>query len=203
MGRIQTTETEAYAELWGSVSAYKRISPGEQYARVFHDLVADPGATVLDAGCGEGRGLVALADLGYRVAGVDLTDAGLSVAAKTHPFIAQSLWHDLKPAVYLLHVQQPTVFRSESVDYVYSCDVLEHLPEQFTMLAVQRMLEVTETGAFFSIYFNQEGYGPWIGRALHLTVRPFVWWRDSLRELGELADARDCDEFGIFYLRPR
>jgi 2-polyprenyl-3-methyl-5-hydroxy-6-metoxy-1,4-benzoquinol methylase len=203
MGRIQTTETDAYAELWSSVSNYKRFSPGEQYARVFHDLVQDPGATVLDAGCGEGRGLVALADLGYRVAGVDLTDAGLSPAAKAHPFVSQTLWHDLKPAVYLFHVQQPTVFRADSVDYIYCCDVMEHLPEQFTMLAVQRMLEVVDTGLFLSIYFNQEGYGPWVGRPLHLTVKPFVWWRDSLRELGTLADARDCDEAGIFYLRPR
>jgi hypothetical protein len=89
------------------------------------------------------------------------------------------------------------------VDYLYCCDVLEHLPEQFTMLAVQRMLEVADKRVFCSICFIHEGAPPWLGRPLHLTVRPFVWWRDSLRELADLEDARDCDEFGIFSLRPR
>jgi SAM-dependent methyltransferase len=203
MGRIQTFEAESYAELWGSVDAYKRVSPGEQHARVFHDLVQDPGATVLDAGCGEGKGLVALDALGYRVAGMDLTDAGLNATAKTFPFIQDTLWHDLKPSVYLFHVQQPTVFHAERVDYVFCCDVLEHLPEQFTMLTVQRLLEITDKALFFSVFFIQDGYGPWIGRPLHLTVKPFVWWRDAFRELADVTEARDCHEFGIFLLRPR
>jgi len=203
MGRIQTFEAESYAELWSSVSHYKRNSPGEQHARVFHGIVQDPGATVLDAGCGEGRGLLALAALGYRVVGMDLTDAGLSVAARAYPFIQDTLWHDLKPSVYLFHVQQPDVFRADGVDYVYCCDVLEHLPEQFTMLTVHRLLEVADKAVFLSIFFTQDGYGPWIGRPLHLTVKPFVWWRDALRELGDVTEARDCHEFGIFMLRPR
>lgn len=203
MTSIQQHETDAYAELWSSVSAYKRVSPGEQYAETFHKIVDDAGATVLDAGCGEGRGMCALANLGYQVAGLDLTDAGLNAASKACPFVTDTLWHDLKPAAYLIHLQRPDVFRADGVDYIYCCDVLEHLPTQFTMLAVQRLLDITKKGLFFSIYFNQEGYGPWIGRELHLTVRPFVWWRDALREMGDVVEARDCHEFGIFYVRPR
>lgn len=203
MTSIQKNEADAYAELWSSVPTYKRVSPGEQYANVFHSIVNDAGATVLDAGCGEGRGLLALAKLGYRVAGVDLTDAGLSPEAKTHPFVCDTIWHDLRSVVYMLNVMQPLVFDKDGVDYVYSCDVLEHLPTQFTMLAIDQFLRVAKKGVFLSVYFNQEGYGAWVGRSLHLTVQPFVWWRDSLREMGELVEARDCHEFGIFYLRAR
>jgi 2-polyprenyl-3-methyl-5-hydroxy-6-metoxy-1,4-benzoquinol methylase len=199
---IQANETDTYEAMWSSVSAYRRNSPGEQYARVFHSIVNDPGATVLDAGCGEGRGLVALDKLGYTVAGFDLTNAGLNAEAKTHPFLAGTLWHDLRPAAYLLHCTD-TTFNRNMVDYVYCCDVLEHLPTQFTMLAVDQLLRITKKGAFFSVFFVQDGYGPWVGRMLHLTVHPFVWWRDALREICEVVDSRDCHEFGIFYVRPR
>lgn len=203
MTSIQQRETDTYAELWGSVSAYRRNSPGEQFAGVFHGIVNDAGATVLDAGCGEGRGMVGLAKLGYRVAGLDITDAGLSAEAKAHPFLRETIWNDLRPAVYLLHVGHPEVFAADGVDYIYCCDVLEHLPTQFTMLAVDQLLRVAKKGVFLSIFFIQDGYGPWVGRHLHLTVQPFVWWRDALREIGSVVDARDCHEFGLFYVRAR
>lgn len=200
---IQEQEANAYAELWSSVSAYRRNSPGEQYARVFHDIVNDAGATVLDAGCGEGRGMVALAKLGYHVAGVDITDAGLNAEARAYPFIKETVWNDLRPVVYILHASQKDVFAADSVDYIYCCDVLEHLPTQYTMLAVDQMLRVTKKGLFLSIFFIQDGYGPWVGRPLHQTVQPFTWWRDALREIAEVVEARDCHEFGIFYVRAR
>jgi hypothetical protein len=95
------------------------------------------------------------------------------------------------------------VFAQDGVDHVYCCDVLEHLPTQFTMLAVDQILRITKVGAYFSVFFEQDGYGPWVGRYLHLTVQPFVWWRDALREMGDVVEARDCHEFGIFYVRPR
>ena len=40
--------------------------------------------------------------------------------------------------------------------------------------------------------------GALIGEALHLTVRPFLFWRDLFRELGTLHDARDLIGEGVF-----
>jgi len=202
MPTIQDTERDTYDTLWSSVSAYRRNSPGEQYARTFHAIVNDPGATVLDAGCGEGRGMLALAKLGYTVAGMDLTDTGLNAEAKALPFVQDTLWNDLRPAAYLLHCTGKG-FAADGVDYVYCCDVLEHLPTQYTMLAVDQLLRIAKKGVFLSIFFIQDGYGPWVGRPLHLTVQPFTWWRDALREICDVVDARDCHEFGIFYVRAR
>jgi len=200
---ISKAETEIYTELWESVPAYRRVSPGERYAELFHSIVNDSGATVLDAGCGAGQGILALSQLGYRMAGVDLVRTTLVAGAPQVPIICQSLWNDLKPAVYLISVEAPDIFRPDSVDYVYSCDVLEHLPEQFTMLAIQRMLEVAQKGVFISLMQQQEIYGSWVGRRLHLTVKPFIWWRDSMREIAEVVEARDVMANGIFYLRAK
>ena len=147
--------------------------------------------------------MVALSKLGYVVAGMDITDAGLNAEAKAHPFVRDTLWNDLRPAVYLLHAAKPETFAADSVDYIYCCDVLEHLPTQYTMLAVDQLLRVAKKGVFLSIFFIQDGYGPWVGRPLHLTVLPFTWWRDALREIADVVDARDCNEFGIFYLGAR
>jgi SAM-dependent methyltransferase len=198
---IQEREAEVYADLWSSVALYKSNSPGERYAEVFHSIVQDPGATVLDAGCGEGRGMVELAKLGYQVAGIDITDAGLSAEAKQYPCVIETIWADLRPALLVLRLTVPTVFTSDTVDYVYCCDVLEHLEPQFTMLAVDQLLRVAKKGVFLSIYFDQDRFGHWVGRPLHLTVQPFVWWRDALREIADVVEARDCHNFGIFYLR--
>ena len=203
MQSIQQKEAEVYTELWSSVPNYRKNSPGEQYAKVFHEIVNDPGATVLDAGFGEGRGMVALSALGYHVGGVDITDAGLMPEAKGFPCVIESLWNDLRPALFIFHVTNPKVFKADSVDYVYSCDVLEHLPGQYTMLAVDQMLRVAKKGVFLSVFFNQDGFGPWAGRPLHLTVQSFVWWRDAIREIADVLEARDCHDFGIYYLGAR
>lgn len=200
---IRENETDAYSELWASVPAYSKNSPGEQHAAVFHRLVNDAGATVLDAGCGGGRGMVALDKLGYQVAGCDLTNAGLVQDAKGFPFVQTALWTDLRPVTYLFHATKPDVFAPDGVDYTFCCDVLEHVPPQFTMLAVEQMLRVTKKLLYASIYLTPDGHGAWVGRPLHLTVQPFVWWRDSLREIAEVVEARDCHEFGIYAVRAR
>jgi hypothetical protein len=89
------------------------------------------------------------------------------------------------------------------VDWVYCCDVLEHVPPQFTMLAIDQMLRVARLGVFLSIALVPDQFGVWVGEALHQTVQPFVWWRDSLREVGEVVDARDLLIHGVYVVRPR
>jgi len=197
------SEAALYSELWQAVPNYRKNSPGEQYAKVFHEIVNDPGATVMDAGCGEGRGMVALSALGYNVGGVDIMDPGRVPEAERFPCVIEALWNDLKPAVFVFHITHPLVFPTDKVDYVYCCDVLEHLPMQYTMLAVDQMLRIATKGVFLSVFFNQDHYGAWAGRPLHLTVQPFVWWRDSFKELTEVIEARDCHDFGLFYLGAR
>jgi hypothetical protein len=62
-------------------------------------------------------------------------------------------------------------------------------------------------GLFLSICFQDEAFSEIVGEPLHLTVMPFVWWRDHLAMMGNLVEARDFSphpenklKVGVFYL---
>lgn len=202
MSTPQQTETALYTNLWSAVDRYGEISPGERYFPIFLDAIGSERGRfssagrghVLDAGVGSGRGALALHAAGFRVTGCDLTDAGLTDAARAIlRFKPACLWHDLRPLAPLW----------QSFDWVYCCDVLEHLPPEFTMLAIHRLLEVTGRGLFLSVGLDLDTWGAWMGTHLHQTIRPYTWWRDNLQELGDVVDARDLFVGATFLVRPR
>ena len=185
--RVTTAERERYETVWGDLQdGYSKVSPGLDMLPVFLEH-AQPPASVLDAGCGSGRAAVALAALGFDVLCCDLTADGLVPEARALPFKAACLWQPLRPAV------QRGMF-----DWVYCADVLEHVPTQFTMLAVDQLLRVAKHGVFLSVAFVPDQFGAWLGAPLHQTVQPYTWWRDWLAELGTVRAARDLITTGLF-----
>jgi 2-polyprenyl-3-methyl-5-hydroxy-6-metoxy-1,4-benzoquinol methylase len=183
---VTATETEKYAELWQSVGTYGEHSPGVEALPLFLQMIGPERGTVLDAGTGSGKGAIALAAEGFQVTCCDVTNAGMVPEAKGFPFHAVSLWTDLWP------IARATGHPGRSrFDYVYCTDVLEHIPPQFTMLAIDQMLRVAKQALFLSVCLRADGFGAWIGQPLHQTVQPFTWWRDSLKELGTIVEARD------------
>ena len=77
--------------------------------------------------------------------------------------------------------------------------MLEHIPTEYVALSIFRMLQACPE-IFFSIGLDYDTYGALIKDQLHLTVKPYVWWREFLKEFGELKDARDLGTNGIFWL---
>lgn len=191
MASIQEQERARYEDVWGTLTQYGDQAPGEQWAAAFMDI-ARPlrHATVLDAGAGSGKGALALSAHGLDVTLCDLTPDGLVDDARALPFASACLWSDLERAVGV-H------------DWVFCCDVLEHVPTEFTMLAIARMLEVARRGLFCSITFEPDNFGQLLGAPLHLTVQPYSWWLTRLRELGAVIEARDLLESGLFLVVPR
>lgn len=182
---------ELYASVWG-VETYGAFSPGEQNLPLFLDMSqTSMRMSVLDAGCGSGKGALALKAAGFTAISLcDITDAGLLPEVRVFPFTEVCLWQDLRRPL------------GGFVDWVYCCDVLEHLPTAFTMLAVSRLLEVARCGVFLSITFATDAFGVWVGEPLHQTVQSFTWWKTHLEELGELVEARDLLISGVFLLKP-
>lgn len=195
-------ERERYSNTW-AIPEYSNHSPGEQNIEFFLQNAAPyltngtRGVTVLDAGCGSGKGAAALSRAGFRVKMVDITSDGLVEQAKSIPYEDACLWH--WHSLYLA----ARAFRhpgANTFDFVYCCDVLEHIPPQFTMLSIANLLRVSRYGLFLSISLVPDNFGIWVGEQLHNTVQPFTWWRDSLRELGTLHDARDLITNGVFFI---
>lgn len=188
---IVSTEKQTYEDMWGSVPTYADHSPGETELPIFLQIVGDQRGHVIDAGAGSGKGAIALQKAGFRVTMCDLTDAGLVPEAKEIPFREVTLWHSLKGIT-------PT----GSVDWVYCTDVLEHVPTQFTMLAVEQMLRISRRGVFIGVSCMHDSFGVWAGKSLHQTVQGYLWWKDSLSELGRVSDARDLLHAATFYVEP-
>jgi SAM-dependent methyltransferase len=186
---IREQEQETYDAIY-STDRYGDFSPGERYAPIFQEL-SERGSSVLDAGCGTGKGALALKALGYRVDLCDFTTQGLTPEASRLPFSPVCLWNedDLKPMRWR--------------DYVYCCDVLEHIPPVFTMLVARNLLMVARRGVFFSIALQPDQFGVWVGKSLHQTIQSFVFWRDALQELGDVTEARDFHMVGIYMVEPR
>ena len=184
---LAAVERDLYDKAF-AIDAYSIESPGELFAPAFLEMAApNVGESVLDAGCGTGKGALALEACGLRPTLLDLVDARID-AAMHFPFIgAACLWRALP-------VQ---------CDWAYCCDVLEHIPEEFTMLVAMRVIHAAKHGAFFSIALEPDNFGTLLGEPLHKTVRPFTWWRDHLSELGGVAACRDVLTNGLYLVEPR
>jgi SAM-dependent methyltransferase len=196
---VYDTEREKYARMW-AVDDYRTVSPGEQLVGPFLAITgAQPGSGIVDVGCGTGRAGLKFADLLMSWTGIDATYDALDPSVRERiggdlDFIEACLWGSWVEGV-------DDSFDNAAFDYAYCCDVLEHIPPEFSMLVVARCLEAAPC-AFLHINFDPDFYGPKVlGKALHLSQFPFVWWRDRLAELGRLTDARDLLGHGLFVLR--
>lgn len=168
-------ETVKYGRMW-ALPAYRAISPGEQLAPLFLEQAQPkPEATVIDFGCGTGRGGMVLARAGLRVTFLDFVrnclDPEVVVAIAADPERLRFVKADL---------EVPLPVASE---YGLACDVMEHIPAD-TVGAVLRNILLAAQHVFFSIATTADACGAFIGETLHLTVQPFSWWQARLEEIG-------------------
>lgn len=191
---IRDAERQTYDAVW-DVPAYADHSPGERHVALFMDMAGARRGTVLDAGCGSGKGGLALQAAGFAVECCDLTAVGLVPEARALPFTPVCLWDDLSTAFGYRF--------GRKFDWIYCCDVLEHVPPHFTMLVVRRLLDISRNGVFLSIALQPDNFGMWIGKPLHQTVQPFTWWRDALKELGTVIECRDLLVSGVYLVAPK
>ncbi len=189
-----TTKAEKakYERMW-EVPEYAKTSPGANIADAFVKISGcKPGQTLIDCGTGSGKAALKLAnEYGLDVTTLDITDTSMIPKAQeqfndTH--IRASIWSD---------------WPAESYDYAYCCDVMEHIPVQWTMLSLANLFRSADH-VFIQVDVEPEGWGQLINEVLHLTVMPFVWWRDHIAEFGEILDCRDMiarPRRCLFYVR--
>jgi 2-polyprenyl-3-methyl-5-hydroxy-6-metoxy-1,4-benzoquinol methylase len=160
-------EAQKYGKLW-AMEEYRKVSPGESFAPIFLDVARPkPDSTVIDFGCGTGRGGFHLAVFGnMQVTFVDFTrnclDPEIAEACTTQPRL-KFLKHDLETPLGI------------AAEYGFCTDVMEHIPPD----KVHQVLDVILSSAryvFFSIGTTSDSCGKLIGEELHLTVQPYSWW---------------------------
>lgn len=185
---IVDQETAKYAKIWRQPN-YGDHSPGENILDLFLEISGcEAQHSVIDIGCGNAKAARKLAARGVRVDLLDLTDAQIpDDVREAHRLMIGPVWGPWSSA------------GPQGYDFGYCCDVMEHLPKEYTMLAIHRILEECRN-AFFQIAFAPDQFGKTIGEPLHLTVEGFTWWRDRLNEAGHLAEARDFVACGVFYV---
>lgn len=184
MSSISEFEAEKYRRMW-QCDAYATHSPGMEWLPVFLDLVKDDrlgrqAGTVLDIGCGDGQAAKALTEKGFRVTLCDLDDF-----TGTGQVVRMPIWE--LSADLGIH------------DYGFCCDVMEHVPESYVMLSLDRIMTCCRK-VFFTICTEPDQFGVRIGETLHQTVKPFTWWRDRLADVGAVLDARDCLNTGVYFV---
>jgi hypothetical protein len=186
---IVANERAKYAQLWTEVPEYRAYSPGLENVARFTGIVKPPmKASVIDLGCGSGEAGLAFREIGLDVSWLDITDAGLNEQVPRHRFMAVPLWSRWQPPY--------------GYDYGFCCDVMEHIPPEYTMLVLDRILAACRT-TWFQIAFVPDEFGVAIDQPLHLTVQPFKWWLDRLASLGLVLDARDLCGAGLFIITNR
>lgn len=187
---IYTADTAAaerakYDLVW-QFPEYHEHSPGLHHVDYFLSVVRpDPGSSVIDIGAGACVAGLELQRRGFDAWYLDLTDAAVPDAVDRRHFIEAPLWSHWGWRKAL------------GWDYGYCCDVLEHVSPEYTMLCVDRILSYCRT-TWLQVAFEPDKFGSMIGEDLHLTVKPFTWWRDRIGGLGKLVDARDLCGRGVF-----
>lgn len=177
-------ERAKYETVW-AFEDYKKYSPGLENVARFLKIAQPPSqSTVIDIGCGTGGAGIELEKSGLRVNWLDITDAALDPVIDRKWFIEKPIWGDW----------------SGTWDYGFCCDVLEHIPPEYVMLCLDRITTNCRT-SWLQVCNLPDNFGKLVGQPLHLTVQPFVWWRERLKEMGTVAEARDLCGTSLFVVQ--
>lgn len=179
-------ERDKYRKAWGH-DDYRQYSPGEFAVSEYIQNCKPKRTTVIDFGTGTGRAALALYNLGFDVAMIDIADNCLDkdVADKLgRNLLIANLWDKLD------------VPRSEEG---YCTDVMEHIPPEHVQAVIENILNLCNR-AFFQICLTEDHFGKVLGEHLHLTVQTYDWWREMLSGYGHILYEKDMGNDAQFYV---
>lgn len=178
-------EKRKYTHIWQDLPDYRKDSPGEMYVdhflRFFENQIKEKD-TLIDFGCGTGKVTKHFLDKGLFLTLVDLCDNCLD---EEIALLAQLCFEQIR-------FQQACLWELPSTlppaDWIYCCDVLEHMPEERIDAVLAAMAARTKKGGYLSIHLSEDLFGTQLlGHPLHLTIKPKEWWQAKLRAHWQIA----------------
>lgn len=178
-------EKEKYKKAWAH-DAYRRFAPGEHIVKAYLQQCRPEKGKLIDFGAGTGRGAYALYKRGFDVTMIDIADNCLDEDVREeigHRLVIANLWEPM---------DMPRAAEG------YCTDVMEHIPTDKVEAVIENITSMTDR-AFFHICLREDHFGKELDEHLHLTVKPFTWWRDLISEYADIRDGRDLINNGWFY----
>lgn len=165
-------EQQKYERLWREHAAYRVVAPGEQLADHFVALAKpQPHHTVIDFGCGTGRGALRIAQrTGAKVTAFDFVDGCMDPQVKAAGLVR----FEQRDLTQPLELARPA-------DFGYCTDVLEHIPPEDVEAGLANIVSSARR-VYLCVSTVDDKMGALIGEPLHLTVRPAEWWRATLED---------------------
>ena len=182
-------EKAKYEKAWNH-DDYRNFAPGEHVAIQYVLQCKPHHGRLIDFGAGTGRGALVLNNLGFEVTMVDIAENCLDDEVRDeigHNLIIGNLWDK---------IDLPRACEG------YCTDVMEHIPPEHVEAVIENIMGLCDR-AFFHICLKEDHFGEVLDEHLHLTVRPFVWWRDLLKQYGTVLDARDLINNGWYYVEQK
>ena len=172
--KIGLTEQAKYEKMW-NIEDYRKVAPGEGTAHTFLEQARPlKDSTVIDFGCGTGRGGLMIALFGNTI--VTLLDFAENALDDDVRQIVKAQPERLKWLQANLTKQIPI-----TASYGYCTDVMEHIPPEQVDLVLTNILRAANN-VFFQISMEDDVMGARIGESLHLSVHPYDWWVKKFRE---------------------
>ena len=168
-------EVFKYTKLWADHPEYRMVSPGEQLAQHFLDIARPkPGASIIDFGCGTGRGGLQLAVVGQlNVTMIDFArnclDADIVPMLETQKHVLRFIKADLEKRI------------PATAEYGFCTDVMEHIPTDKVDDVLSNILASAQH-VFFQIALFDDICGSLIGEKLHLTIQSYEWWLKRFKD---------------------
>lgn len=167
----ENSEKELYTKLWkGEYIPSQCALPLAAYIA----KTASKEDILLDFGCGDGSTVQMLRSMGFKnCLGLDITRAGIKITKETD---------GINNPAYKWFIEKPiwdTKFDDNYIEYSFSTDVLEHIPEDKVDAAIKEILRVTSKKTFHCIALFSDVRD---GVELHKTRQPIEWWQKKFEQ---------------------